>query len=138
MGRGEGWRRGRGGWLRWMAEFCVHAFVCWGGQVYSKGRERCRKWLEIADALRGLQKINSSQEGKPQPPTCSPSLCLLMLPSHHLSCPHHHQLDHLFCYLLESLIPSPYRGLWALPIRSTSGVFVFSSLRVDHVISNVS
>lgn len=37
MGRGEGWRRGRGGRVRWMADFCVHAFVCWGGQVYSKG-----------------------------------------------------------------------------------------------------
>lgn len=99
------------------------AFMCWGGWVYSKGRERCRKWLEIADALRGLQKINSSQEGKPQPPTCSLSPCLLMLPSSHLSPP-------LLCYLLESLIPQQYRHLlctsntvllWSLCIRIPRG-----------------
>lgn len=50
---------------------------CRGGGRDEKGRERWRKWIEIADALWGLQKINSSQEGKPQPPPCSLSLALL-------------------------------------------------------------
>lgn len=37
----------------------------WGGGLVCQG---WRKWIEIADALWGLQKINSSQEGKPLPP----------------------------------------------------------------------
>lgn len=109
------------------------AFMCWGGWVYSKGRERCRKWLEIADALRGLQKINSSQEGKPQPPTCSPSPCLLMLPFSHLSPPPPFSAIFLNLWFLRNTVT-----FCALPIPSSSGVFVFASLGEDHVISKVS
>lgn len=103
--------------MRWMSEFCVRAFMCWGGWMYSEGRERCRKWLEIADALRGLQKINSSQEGKPQPPTFSPSLCLLMLPSIHLSCPPPSLLSPRISD--SSTIPSPFvRFQYRPPLES--------------------
>lgn len=61
---------------------CVRVCLGVGG---GKGRVRRRKWIEIADALWGLQKINSSQEGKPQPPSCSLSLSLTPHgPSSHL------------------------------------------------------
>lgn len=83
--------------VRWMSEFCVHALMCWGWWVYSTGRERCRKWLEIADALRGLQKINSSQEESHNPQPAFPlaaSPCSLLV-----------------IYLLKSPIPFQYRHL---------------------------
>lgn len=52
MGHGEGrGRRTRGRRMCEVSGFCVGAFMCWGRWVYWKGRQRCRKWLEIADAL---------------------------------------------------------------------------------------
>lgn len=130
---GDRWvagRRGRGGWVRRMSEFCVCAFTCWGGWVYSVGRERCRKWFEIADALRGLQKINSSQEGQPQPPTYSPSLCLLMIPLVSSSISPRPLLLPSYSLLssrISDFFPSTVT-FCALPIPSSSGVFVFASL----------
>lgn len=68
---------GGGGCVRRVFELSARREVCvcvvGGGGVGEKERERWRKWIEIADALWGLQKINSSQEGKPQPPSCAPS-----------------------------------------------------------------
>lgn len=135
---------GGGGCVRRVSELSAE------GWRDEKGRERWRKWIEIADALSGLQKINSSQEGKPQPPPCSISLAVLapstarflqssslcsfsacLSSTAHLSRPFHvhFQSCPLLLYIHLCLLFAAYISL--LYTTSSSSVIVFQNKQLE-------